>query len=178
MERTSIRLGGLDIGSSIMNASGARSAERGEIYELCAVHTGAVVFKSCNIAGLEQPENLKNKGVEYFSTIAKELRAREKVVIASVVGATENEFVTVAQAHTYFRESEALIDIVAVGGINDGRDAYIAHLAGARAMQVGSALMKEGAGALGRIDRELDALLAQHGKRSVAEIVGKLKFAD
>src|SRR5208283_5312423 len=61
MERTSIRLGGVELGSSVMNASGARSAERGEIYELCAVHGGAIVFKSCNIAGLESPENLKNK---------------------------------------------------------------------------------------------------------------------
>src|SRR5215470_3482239 len=40
MERTAIRLGGIELGSSVMNASGARSAERGEIYELCAVHGG------------------------------------------------------------------------------------------------------------------------------------------
>ena len=51
--------------------------------------------------------------------------------------------------------------------MNSGRDAYIAHLTGAKAVQVGSALMKEGAGALGRIDRELDGLLAEHGKGSV-----------
>jgi hypothetical protein len=29
MERTAIRLGGVELGSSIANASGARSAERG-----------------------------------------------------------------------------------------------------------------------------------------------------
>ncbi len=66
MERTNIRLGGIEINSSVMNASGPRSAERGEIYELSAVHRGAVVFKSCNIAGLEQPENLKNNGRRVF----------------------------------------------------------------------------------------------------------------
>ena len=37
--------------------------------------------------------------------------------------------------------------------------------------------MKEGAGALGRIDRELDALLAEHGHELVSEIVGKVRFA-
>ena len=78
MERTTIRLGGIEINSSVMNASGPRSAERGEIYELCAVHRGAVVFKSCNIAGLEKPENLKNSGVEYFAAIARELHRAQK----------------------------------------------------------------------------------------------------
>ncbi len=278
MERTSIGLGGVELASSVMNASGARSAERGEIYELCAVHAGAVVFKSCNRAGLETPENLKNRGVEYFQSIAGELIARNKRVIGSVVGASEDEFIDVArkldragvhivelnladdyvtksaapfasferlksllgrvrgetqcvlavkvpprmqfepraiadllksmriaiavcandlpkdlaidlasgtvegapralsQAHAFFKESENLLDVVAVGGINTGRDAYLAHLTGAKAVQVGSALMKEGAGALGRIDRELDSMLAEHGHKSVSEIVGKIRF--
>jgi dihydroorotate dehydrogenase (fumarate) len=280
MERTTIRLGGIEVNSSVMNASGPRSAERGEIYELSAVHRGAVVFKSCNIAGLEQPENLKNKGAEYFAAIALELRARRKIVVGSVVGATEDEIVSVAQTldraganilelnladdyvmnsvapfaslerlkslvgrvrgetsavlavklppkglsfspraiadlmkslrvsilvcandlpkdldidlksgavtgpdrilsqvNAYFREAESLLDIVAVGGVNTGRDAYIAHLTGAKAVQIGSALIKEGAGALGRIDRELDALLAENGHRSVSEIIGKVLFS-
>jgi dihydroorotate dehydrogenase len=278
MERTSIRLGGVELGSSVMNASGARSAERGEIYELCAVHSGAIVFKSCNRAGLELPENLKNRGVEFFQSIAIELTARSKRVVGSVVGVSEEEFVEVArmldragvsivelnladdyvtksvapfasferlksvlgrvrgetgcvlavkvpprvpfepraiadlfksmrigvavcandlpkdlvvdmasgavqgptralsQTHRFFKESENLLDVVAVGGINTGRDAYIAHLTGAKAVQVGSALMKEGAGALGRIDRELDSLLAEHGHKSVSEIVGQVRF--
>jgi dihydroorotate dehydrogenase (fumarate) len=278
MERTSIRLGGVELASSVMNASGARSAERGEIYELCAVHGGAIVFKSCNRAGLDTPENLKNRGVAHFSEIAHELIPRGKRIIGSVVGASEEEFIDVArtldragvsivelnladdyvtksvapfasferlksllgrvrgeigcvlavkvppripfeprtiadlfksmriaiavcandlpkeiaidlasatiagtpraisQAHAFFNASENLLDVVAVGGINTGRDAYVAHLTGAKAVQVGSALMKEGAGALGRIDRELDALLAEYGHKSVSEIVGQARF--
>jgi dihydroorotate dehydrogenase len=280
MERTSIRLGGVELASSVMNASGTHSAERGEILELVAAHGGAIVFKSCNRAGLEQPENLKNRGVEHFAAIARELIPRGTRVIASVVGATEEEFVDVArmldragalivelnladdyvtgsvapfasferlksllgrvrgetkcvlavkvpprapfepraiadlfksmriaiavcandlpkelsidiasraiegpprtlsQAHAFFKESENLLDVVAVGGVSSGGDAYIAHLTGARAVQVGSALMKEGAGALGRIDRELDSMLAEHGHRSVSEIVGKARFSE
>jgi dihydroorotate dehydrogenase (fumarate) len=280
MERTTIRLGGIEVSSSVMNASGPRSAERGEIYELSAVHRGAVVFKSCNIAGLEQPENLKNGGVEYFAAIARELAARHKIVVGSVVGDTEDEIVSVAttldraganilelnladdyvmnsvapfssferlkslvgrvrgetsavlavklppkglsftpraiadlmkslrvsilvcandlpkdldldlksgvvngreqrlsQVNEYFRVAESVLDIVAVGGVNTGRDAYLAHLTGAKAVQIGSALIKEGAGALGRIDRELDALLAENGHRSVTEVIGKAAFS-
>ncbi len=280
MERTSIVLGGIALQSSIMNASGPRSAERGEIYELSAVHSGALVFKSCNIAGLDAPENLKNLGMEHFAAIARELVPRGKKVVGSIVGTSEEEFVNVArtldragvailelnladdyvantiapfasaeklksligkvraavgcvlavkvppksplelratanlfkangvaiavcqndlpkdlevdiatgaakgpartlsQAHGMFRESGGQLDVVAVGGINTGRDAYIAHLTGAKALQVGSALIKEGAGALGRIDRELDALLAEHRNKSVSEIVGKLAFSE
>ena len=242
--------------------------------------TAQIVFKSCNRAGLELPENLKNRGVEHFAGIARELTPRGKRVIASVVGATEEEFVDVArmldragasivelnladdyvtgsvapfasferlksllgrvrgetgcvlavkvpprapfdpraiadlfkamriaiavcandlprelsidiasgaiqgpprtlsQAHAFFKESENLLDVVAVGGVGSGRDAYVAHLTGARAVQVGSALMKEGAGAIGRIDRELDSLLAEHAHNSVSEIVGKARFTE
>ena len=279
MERTAIRLGGIELDSPVMNASGPHSAERGEIFVLAEAHRGAVVLKSCNIAGLQQPENLKNNGVEYFAAIARELRSRGKIVAGSVVGASEDEIVTVAttldragvnivelnladdyvvnsvapfgsferlksligrvraetstvlavkippkgvsftpraiadlmksmrvgvlvcandvakdlevdlktgvvkgparalsQTNAYFRESESLIDIVAVGGVNNGRDAYIAHLSGAKAVQIGSALMKEGAGAIARIDGELDTLLKENGHRSISKIIGKISF--
>jgi dihydroorotate dehydrogenase len=274
MERTAIRLGGVELSSSVMNASGPHSAERGEIYELSARHQGALVFKSCNAAGLEAPENLKNRGVEHFAAIARELVPRHKVIIASVVGNTEDEIVKVAgildragvkivelnladdyvmnsvapfasyerlkalvgrvrgeigatlaiklppkpgaieakaladmlkemgvgvavcandlpkdlevdaatgringgvrplsQAHAFWRLSDGIYDVVAVG-----RDAYVAHLTGAKAVGVGSALIKEGAGALGRIDGELDGMLAENGKRSVNEIIGQARF--
>jgi len=44
----------------------------------------------------------------------------------------------------FFRESENLLDVVAVGGINSGRDAYIAHLTGAQSCPSRFGLMKEG----------------------------------
>ena len=279
MERTSVRLGGVALNSTVMNASGPHSAEKGEILELSARHNGALVFKSCNLGGLEHPENLKNRGVEHFAAIAREINPSGKVIVGSVVGNTDDEITRVAaildragvqiielnladdyvqnsvaafaslerlkmllgrvrgeidavlavkvpprlqiepravadafkllrigiavcandlpkdleaglergtaqgpsrtlsQVHAFYKESEGLLDIVAVGGINGGRDAYLAHLTGATAVQVGSALIKEGAGALGRIDRELDSLLAAHGAGSVSEIIGRIQFA-
>jgi dihydroorotate dehydrogenase len=278
MERTSIRLGGIELTSPVMNASGPHSAERGEIYELGARHSGAILFKSCNVAGLETPENLKNRGVEHFAALARELSGRGKTVFGSVVGNNQDELVNVAkildragvkalelnladdyvqnsigafasldrlkdvigrirhevqavlavkippklslevsavadlfkqtgvsiavcandlardftvdlktglasspartlsQVHAFYQAGGGVLDIVAAGGINGGRDAYIAHLTGAKAVQVGSALIKEGAGALGRIDRELNDLLIENGKASVSEIVGSLRF--
>ncbi len=98
MERTSIRLGGVALDSTVMNASGPHSAEKGEIMELSARHRGALVFKSCNIAGLETPDNLKNRGVEHFAAISRELEPHGKSIIGSVVGNTDNEIVEVATA--------------------------------------------------------------------------------
>jgi dihydroorotate dehydrogenase len=278
MERTSIRLGGIELASPVMNASGPHSAEKGEIFELSARHRGAILFKSCNMAGLEAPDNLKNRGVEHFTALARELGERGKTVFGSVVGNSEAELVNVAktldragvkalelnladdyvqnsvgafssldrlkdvigqvrrevkavlavkvppklslapsaiadlfkrcgvaiavcandlprdltidlatgvisggqrtlsQVHAFFQAGGGALDVVAVGGINGGRDAYIAHLTGAKAVQVGSALIKEGAGALGRIDRELDDLLRENGKNSVNDIIGAVRF--
>ena len=278
MERTSIRLGGIELSSPVMNASGPHSAERGEILELSARHQGAILFKSCNVAGLEAPDNLKNRGVEHFATLARELGGRGKLVFGSVVGNSDDELVnvakildragvrvlelnladdyvqnsvgafasldrlkdvvarvrnevgavlavkvppklslepgavadlfkqggvaiavcandlardftvdlatgvtpgaqrTVSQVHAFFQAGGSSLDVVAVGGINGGRDAYVAHLTGAKAVQVGSALIKEGAGALGRIDRELGDLLGENSKNSVNEVIGRLRF--
>jgi dihydroorotate dehydrogenase (fumarate) len=279
MERTSIRLGGIEIGSSIMNASGARSAERAEILELASAHRGALVFKSCNVGGLDTPENLKNRGAAHFAAIARELAALGKPTIGSVVGITEEEIITVArvldragvkiielnladdfvtkavapfasferlkallgrvrgeigavlavklpqsidrsqtrpiaelfkalriaiavcwndlpkdlevdikrgiakgsqrilsQTHAFHRESDGVLDVVAVGGVASGREAYVAHLTGAQAIQVGSALMKEGVTALNRIDQELDSILADNHQLQVKDVIGSLGF--
>src|SRR5262249_54260214 len=257
MERTAIRLGGVELSSCVMNASGPHSAERDEILELSRRHRGALVFKSCKVAGLAALGNLKNRGVEHFATLARELAPRGKIIVASVVGNTDDEIVKVtaalhgsgvkivelnladdyvmnsvapfasqqrlqtllrrvrdaikaalavkvpprpgalepaaiaelfkqtgvtvavcsndlpkdlevdlasgrikgarrplSQTHTFWQLGGGAYDVVAVGGVNTGHDAYVAHLTGARAVGVGSALIKEGAGALERVDPE------------------------
>src|SRR5579863_3029372 len=97
METTAIRLGGLQLASSVMNASGPRSSEREELFQLAAAHAGAIVMKSCNAEGLSAPENLKNHGVAYYAEVARELIKKDRTVIASVVGSSEAEFVDVAR---------------------------------------------------------------------------------
>ena len=280
MGRTSITLGGVHLNSTVTNASGPRSATREELLELSTAHNGAVVFKSCNPAGLESPDNLKNPGVDYYAALARDLAPKGTVVWGSVVGVTEDEIVAVAkkldqagakiielnladdfvansvgpfkstdrlrallkrvraevraviavkvppslprdhaaaiaavfketgvavavcandlpkglefdlakaivkapqgplsQTHAFYLAGGGALDVVAVGGVGSGSEAYLAHLTGARAVQVGSALIKEGVGAIARIDQELDALLAQNGKSSVSDIIGKVNFA-
>lgn len=245
---------------------------------MAKAHTGPVVFKSCNIGGLAAPENLKNRGVEHFAALAERLSTQGRVVVGSVVGASEAEIVEVAsrldraraqiielnladdyvtaavapfaslgglgellervrgavravlavklppwlkrdqarpvaelfrrvgvgiavcwndlpkglaadaaalgaasgvegplsQVQAFYLAAEGAVDVVAVGGVSSGREAYNAHLTGAKAVQVGSALFKEGLPALDRIDGELDALLAEAGVSELAQVVGRL----
>jgi dihydroorotate dehydrogenase len=53
-------------------------------------------------------------------------------------------------------------DLIAVGSVSNGKDAQAALRCGAKAVQIGSALMKEGPGAFGRIQQELIAERTTH----------------
>jgi dihydroorotate dehydrogenase (NAD+) catalytic subunit len=65
------------------------------------------------------------------------------------------------------------IPIVGVGGIGSGRDALEYLLAGASAVQVGTAVAFSGIGVLGRIAQELGSELDRLGLAGVADAVGK-----
>lgn len=67
------------------------------------------------------------------------------------------------------------IDIVGVGGVSSGRDAYELILCGAKAVQVGTCHWTEGAGCFKRIADELKAIMQEKGYNSIEEFRGKLK---
>lgn len=58
----------------------------------------------------------------------------------------------VAELH---RASDSKLDVIGVGGVASGEDAYAALQGGARAIQIGSALAKEGPGVFARLCREM-----------------------
>jgi dihydroorotate dehydrogenase len=62
--------------------------------------------------------------------------------------------------------------LIGCGGVASGADAYAKILAGARAVQLYSAMVYEGPGLVGRVRRDLATLLAADGYASVAEAVG------
>lgn len=67
------------------------------------------------------------------------------------------------------------IAVLGVGGVASGRDAYGHVLAGAAAVQIGTAYLIEGAGIFDRIRAELETELASRGARRVADKVGALR---
>jgi dihydroorotate dehydrogenase (fumarate) len=68
------------------------------------------------------------------------------------------------------------MQIIGVGGIYTGTDAFEFLLAGADAVQVGTVFMQEGPGCFARIDQELQAILDRKGYKSAADAKGKLKL--
>ncbi|MBI5002580.1 dihydroorotate oxidase [Candidatus Woesearchaeota archaeon] len=76
-----------------------------------------------------------------------------------------------------FRELlRADIDIIGVGGIQTGVDAFEFLLAGASAVQVGTTLQKEGPTCFERLDNELRLFLEKKGYASIDDAKGKLKI--
>jgi dihydroorotate dehydrogenase (fumarate) len=59
------------------------------------------------------------------------------------------------QLATFVPAIGGALDLIAVGGVSNGKDAQGALSHGAKAVQIGSALMKEGPGVFARIQREL-----------------------
>ena len=59
-----------------------------------------------------------------------------------------------------------------VGGVSEGRDVLEYMMAGASAVQVGSAVAGNGPAVFGTIERELEALMTRLGHSSVKDIIG------
>jgi dihydroorotate dehydrogenase len=72
----------------------------------------------------------------------------------------------------FHRAAAGRIALVGVGGVAGGAEAYAKIRAGARAVQLYSAMVYEGPGLVVRIRRDLDARLAADGFAGVAEAVG------
>ena len=77
-----------------------------------------------------------------------------------------------------FSELLPNIPIIGVGGIYSGTDVFEFILAGATAVQVGTAFMQEGPGCFERISRELAQLMDKKGYQSLADFRGKLRVID
>jgi len=67
------------------------------------------------------------------------------------------------------------IDIIGVGGIKDGMDAFEHILCGASAIQIGTQYMREGTGCYARIADELKTIMSEKGYSSIDDFKGKLK---
>ena len=67
------------------------------------------------------------------------------------------------------------IDVVGVGGVHSGQDAFDLILCGATAVQVGTCHWTEGPKCFDRICKELEAIMQSKGYSSIDDFKGKLK---
>ena len=67
------------------------------------------------------------------------------------------------------------IQVIGVGGIYSGIDAFEFILAGASAVQIGTAFLQKGPGIFGRVQKELGIFLDKKGYKNLSDFRGKLK---
>ncbi len=72
----------------------------------------------------------------------------------------------------FYRLTKGRLTLIGAGGVSSGADAYAKIRAGASLVQLYTALVFEGPGLAGRINRELAALLAADGFANVSDAVG------
>jgi dihydroorotate dehydrogenase (fumarate) len=83
--------------------------------------------------------------------------------------------VALANVRAFALRFQGRIPIIGVGGIETGQDIYEHLLAGASAVQIGTAFVEEGSQVFGRLEQELMTVFERKGLQSAAEAVGKLK---
>ncbi len=83
--------------------------------------------------------------------------------------------VALANVRAFWRLFEGRMQIIGVGGVVSGTDAFEHLLCGASAVQVGTQLVDEGTGVFARLVAELAVLLEKKGYASPQACVGRLK---
>ena len=83
--------------------------------------------------------------------------------------------VALANVRAFWKAFDGRIPIIGVGGVVSGTDAFEHLLAGASAVQIGTALVEEGLKVFDRIAGELQAVLKKKGYPSATAVVGRLK---
>ncbi|KAI7898802.1 Dihydroorotate dehydrogenase [Cokeromyces recurvatus] len=65
--------------------------------------------------------------------------------------------------------------VIGVGGVTSGKEAFLHVLAGASAVQIGTTLREEGPGVFARIKKELSDIMIAKGYKSLDDFRGKVK---
>jgi dihydroorotate dehydrogenase (NAD+) catalytic subunit len=101
---------------------------------------------------------------------------RRRPVLATVCGGLSGPAIKPVALRMVWEVHKALPDVplVGIGGIDSGRDAVEFLLAGAAAVQVGTAIFRDPAAPL-RILGEIERFCSEHGVTRVAELIGGLR---
>ena len=78
----------------------------------------------------------------------------------------------------FYQRLQGKVQIVGVGGIRTGTDAFEFLLAGADAVQIGTTWAQEGIGAFERINNEFEQIMASKGYAQISSALGQLKTIE
>lgn len=94
------------------------------------------------------------------------------------IGGKVIKYTTLANVRKFYELLGNNLQIIAVGGVVSGIDAFEMILAGASAVQLGTIYMQEGPGCFTRIQEELADYMNRKGYTNIEDFKGKLKTLD
>jgi dihydroorotate dehydrogenase (NAD+) catalytic subunit len=113
--------------------------------------------------------------VNTFVSLAIDASARRPRIGAGFGGLSGPAIKPIALRLAYQAAKSVSIPVIGLGGIATGVDAAEFLIAGATAVEVGTATFWDPAAPL-RVARELDRFLEDHGVQSASELVGTLRM--
>lgn len=91
------------------------------------------------------------------------------------IGGGYIKYTTLANVRRFYELFEDKIQIIGVGGVYSGIDAFELILAGASAVQIGTAYLQKGPGIFEKVQNELKEFMEVKGYHRISEFRGKLK---
>ncbi|MBM3727345.1 MAG: dihydroorotate dehydrogenase [Acidobacteria bacterium] len=115
--------------------------------------------------------------VNTFVSLAIDIRTRRPRIGAGMAGLSGPAIKPIAVRMVYEAARAVRIPVIGLGGVASGEDAAEFLLAGASAVQVGTANFWDPASPV-RIARELDRYLKEEGVANVRDLTGALRFGE
>jgi len=94
------------------------------------------------------------------------------------IGGKYIKFTALANVRRFYELFNDKIQIIGVGGVYTGIDAFEFILAGASAVQIGTAFLQKGPGIFGTVQKELKDFMTRKSYRKIEDFRGKLKTLD
>ena len=110
--------------------------------------------------------------INTLRALAIDVRLQRPVLAHGLGGLSGSAIKPVGLACVWQIYQAVSIPVIGVGGIQSGEDALEYIMAGARALEVGTAVAFEGIGVFGRLARELSALLDELGYARLDQAIG------
>jgi dihydroorotate dehydrogenase (NAD+) catalytic subunit len=145
-----------------------------------AVEIPVIAKLSSNVSSIVDIASSAERGGADAVTAINTMRAMaidvfvKKPILANVIGGLSGPAIKpVAMRCVYEIYESVKIPIIAAGGVKDWRDAVEYFLAGASAVQIGTAIKTYGLEVFSLVASGIDGYMRANGYKEVSEIVGK-----
>ena len=172
-----VRAGGMALGIKPENVE--------EVTRLCKAQlkkTPLIVKLSPNVESIAANARAAERGgadcislINTLTGMVIDIERRRPIIANNTGGVSGAGIMPIALRMVYEAAHAVEIPVIGMGGITCGKDAIAFMMAGARAVQVGTANFTDGY-AIPRIVKEMDEWLESHGIGDVNEIVDTLKL--